>query len=63
MLPAEVVCTGVEPVRCQRLAGEIITRKNAEDPPKCVVRLVITGELGGYELTWDDGSGESMYVD
>jgi hypothetical protein len=62
-LPAQLVCKGVEQVTCQRMAAEIIARKNAEDPKHRVVRIVITDARGSFELTRDDGSGEATIID
>jgi hypothetical protein len=61
--PAQLDCRGVDRLACERMAAEIIARKNAEDPSRRVVRIVITDARGSYELTREDGSGESVIVD
>jgi len=63
LIPPQVACNGVEPVVCERIATKIIEQKRQENPSRHVVRLDITDERGGYTLTYDDGTGESMIVD
>jgi hypothetical protein len=58
-----VACNGVEPVNCQRIATKIIAQKREEDPSRHVIRVEVTDGRGGYTVTFDDGTGESMIVD
>ena len=63
MLPAQVECGAVDLETCHRLAHQILERKAAETPSRRVVSIRITDARGSYDMTFDDGTGESMIVD
>ncbi len=61
--PVQIDCTTVEPAVCQRIAQGVLTQKKTENPARRPVKLVVMDPRGSYDLTYDDGSGESMIVD
>lgn len=63
LLPMQVECGDVDRATCQRLANGILASKPTERPGHRVVSLRIVDARGSYDLTWDDGAGESLIVD
>lgn len=63
MLPAQIECGAVDVETCHRLAHQILERKTAESTSRRIVSIRITDARGSYDMTFDDGTGESMIVD
>ena len=63
LLPAQIECGQVDVETCHRRAHQILERKAAESPSRRIVSIRITDARGSYDITFDDGTGESMIVD
>lgn len=64
LLPPRIECgPAVDRETCDRIAAEIVARKRAEAPERRIVTLRISDARGSYDLTLDDGMGESVIID
>jgi hypothetical protein len=64
LLPPRIECGPAgDRATCDRIAAEILARKRAEAPERRIVSLRISDARGSYDLTMDDGMGESVIID
>ena len=56
----EIACVDVDHETCHRIASELLATVREEQPTKQVVRIVVNGPHGVYDMTFSDGTGQAV---